>query len=144
MFCEQPGGVESFFPRVCFYVNQALARPPPRLCAGIRIYLSSSSSSMYLPLCVCMYTVYVLCYVCILCMCVAHSVRARPLRLPYLRSVCIGVPVLVYCMHVVGVVVVMGVSLTHVCSMQRCVCIYCVSWMYVLQQMCVVVNDSAY
>ena len=109
MFCEQPGGVDSFFPRVCFYVNQALARPPPRLCAGICTYLSSSSS-MYLLLCVCvqqcMYTtimyvcvcvtvyvlyttMYVYMYVCVLytttmyvcvcvcvCVCVAHSLSS--------------------------------------------------------------------
>ena len=70
-FCEQPGGVDNFFPRVCFYVNQALARPPPRLCTGICTYLSSSSS-MYLSLCVCMQqcmyatTMYVCSSVCML------------------------------------------------------------------------------
>lgn len=63
-------------PRVCVRVNQALARPPPRLCAGICTYLSSSmySSILYsmyvLQYCVCIllqYSMYVLYYSSILC-----------------------------------------------------------------------------
>lgn len=59
---------------------------------------------VYSILCVCMY-VY---YVCSSVMCVVHSVRARPLLLPCLLSVCVDVSVLVYCMRVVSMMVVMG------------------------------------
>lgn len=66
-----------------------------------------------------MYTIHVCMYVYYVCssvMRVAHSVRARPLLLLCLCSVCRrtcaayvhGVPVLVYCMDVVSMVVVMG------------------------------------
>ena len=121
MFCEQPGGVEDFFPRVCFYVNQALARPPPRLCASIRTYLSSSSS-MYLLLCVYVCSsVYVSTTVCIhrclrttvctytMYVCSIQRVCASSLP-PCLLSMCVGASVLMYCLHVVSIVAVMGSS----------------------------------
>ena len=66
-----------------------------------------------------MYTIHVCMYVYYVCssvMRVAHSVRARPLLLPCLCSVCgrtcaacvQGVPILVYCMYAVSMVVAMG------------------------------------
>jgi hypothetical protein len=110
MFCEQPGGVESFFPRVCFYVNQALARPPPRLCAGICTYLSSSSS-MYLLLCMYVYYYYYVCmcmyYTLLLCMytcvCTIH----------YYYYVCMYVCMYVYYTTVVCVCVWCTVRVPH-------------------------------
>lgn len=153
MFCEQPGGVDSFFPRVCSYVNQALARPPPRLCAGICAYLFSNSSmcssSIYLLLyvCVCIDACVLLCmyttimYVCVLyttvcmyvllCMCVVHSVCAPSPLTPPAHLVCMSMSVFVQCARVVRIVGVMG-SLCRTYVVCGVVCIYCVSWMYVL------------
>jgi hypothetical protein len=73
---------------------------------------------VYMYYCVRMYTmhVYSTVCVCILCMCmcillcVYSILHARALLLLCLRSVCVDVPVLVYCMYVVSMVVAMGSS----------------------------------
>lgn len=92
-------------------------------------------------LCLCMYVLLCVClllHVCVrvlLCMCVVHSVRARALSPPPACAVCVGVPVLVYCIHVVGIVVVIG-SPCRTCVVCSVVCVSTMS----LGCVCIVVD----
>ena len=92
---------------------------------------------------VCMHTPYTLlyAYVCMLCMCIAHSVRACFLLL----SACAACVQVCLCLCTVCMQLVQQqswVSLPYACSVWCCVCVYCVYWRYVLQQMCVTINNS--